>query len=423
MPKPVSATSDPSGLHLPLLRAGRPYRSLDTAELTDIRTGEVLGTVSQAIPGILARDLARAAENRAALDAFRVQELVEICHRAARLFGDEELPLYPGAEVMQTPDDYLDALAATAGMPVVMGEANMAKITDVMGRIEDVLDGLTRGLDLSVLDGGWGSQGGRRLSYQRLSETLGAVLPNNSPGVHNLWLPAFALKIKLVLRPGGAEPWTPYRMISALIQAGAPAEAFSLYPSGHGAVPELLTKTGRSMFFGDASTVAGWRGSGKVQVHGPGWSKVILDRQAAGNWQPHLDMLVDSVLRNGGRSCINCSGVWTAGHGREIADAMARELAQVEAVPLGHPESRLAAFPNPGVAHAISDMIDDELRAGGAEDLTARYRDTPRVAEAGGCTFLLPTVVHTDDPGHPLAKAEYIFPYVTVVDCPEERLL
>ncbi|MCG8460951.1 MAG: hypothetical protein MI919_32095, partial [Holophagales bacterium] len=120
---------------------------------------------------------------------------------------------------------------------------------------------------------------------------------------------------------------------------------------------------------------------------------------------------------------INCSGVWTAGHGREIADAMARELAQVEAVPLGHPESRLASFPNPGVAHAISDMIDDELRAGGAEDLTARYRHTPRVAEAGGCTFLLPTVVYTDDPGHSLASAEYIFPYVTVVDCPEERLL
>ena len=160
---------------------------------------------------------------------------------AGELFGSADLPLYPGAERTQSPDEYLDLLAATAGMPVVMGRANMEKITHVLSGIEGVLDGLTRGLDLSVLDGGWGTQDGRRLSYQRLTDTLGAILPNNSPGVHNLWVPALPLKIKLVLRPGGSEPWTPYRLVTALIEAGAPPEAFSLYPSSHSAVPELLT--------------------------------------------------------------------------------------------------------------------------------------------------------------------------------------
>lgn len=410
-------------LRLPLLRAGQPYHSLDQKALTDIRTGEVLGHTSQAIAGIIARDLGKAAQHRRSLDAFEVGELIEICHRAATLFGEAELPLYPGADVGQTPEQYLDALAATAGMPIVMGRANMQKITHVLDGIEDVLDGLTRGLDLSVLDGGWGTQDGRRLSYHRQTETLGAILPNNSPGVHNLWAPAIPLKIKLVLRPGGAEPWTPYRMVTAMIEAGAPPEAFSLYPSGHGAVPELLTRTGRSMFFGDKNTVASWAGSGKVQLHGPGWSKVIFDAAAGESWQEHLEMLVSSVVMNGGRSCINCSGVWSAKNGRDIADAMARELARVEARPLDHPESRLAAFPNPAVARAISDHIDAELAQGGAEDLTALYRDAPRVAEAGGCTFLLPTVIHTSDPDHPLAKAEYVFPFVTVVDCPQEELL
>ncbi|MEM8997815.1 MAG: aldehyde dehydrogenase, partial [Acidobacteriota bacterium] len=298
-------------LHIPLLRAGKPYRSLQTQPLVDIRTGEPLGTVSQALSGIIARDLDRAAENRATLERFTVAELIDITHRAAELFGEAELPLYPGAEITQTPEDYLDQLAATAGMPKNMGRANMDKITDVMGRVEDVIDGLTRGLDLSVLDGGWGQQHGRKLSYQRLTDTLGAILPNNSPGVHNLWVPAFPLKVKLVLRPGGAEPWTPYRMITALIEAGAPPEAFSLYPSGHSAVSELLVKTGRSMFFGDASTVESWKGSGKVQLHGPGWSKIIFDRPAAEHFEDHLDVLTSSVAMNGGRSCINCSGVWT----------------------------------------------------------------------------------------------------------------
>ena len=56
------------------------------------------------------------------------------------------------------------------------------------------------------------------------------MLPNNSPGVHSLWIPAFALRIPLVLKPGSAEPWTPYRIIQSLIKAGAPKEATGSRP-------------------------------------------------------------------------------------------------------------------------------------------------------------------------------------------------
>ena len=412
-----------SELHLPLLRAGKPYHTLTTAPLTDVRTGEPLGRVSQAIPGMISRDLGNAEENRKSLDAFTVAELIEICHKAAKLFGEADLPIYPGADQAFSPDDYLTHLSATTGMPMALGRMNLSKITEVMGGIEGVLDGLTRGLDLSVLDGGWGMDGNRRLSYQRLTSTLGAILPNNSPGVHNLWVPAIPLKVKLVLRTGSSEPWTPYRIATAMIEAGAPPEAFSLYPSGHGAVPSLLLGTGRSMFFGDKSTVEAWQGTGKVQIHGPGWSKVIFDEKAADSWQDHVEMLTSSVAMNGGRSCINCSGVWTPKNGRDIADAMAKELAQVTARALDDPEAHLAAFPDPVVARMISDMIDDQLTTPGAEDLTAKYRQGPRVAEAGGCTFLQPTVIHITDPSHPLAEAEFIFPFVTVVDCPQDDLL
>ena len=41
------------------------------------------------------------------------------------------------------------------------------------------------------------------------------------------------LKIPLVLKPGSAEPWSPYRIIQAFIRAGAPREAFSFYPTDH----------------------------------------------------------------------------------------------------------------------------------------------------------------------------------------------
>jgi len=59
---------------------------------------------------------------------------------------------------------------------------------------------------------------------------LGAVLPSNSPGVHTLWLPVIPLQLPLALKPGSQEPWTPYRVLTAMVASGVPAEAFSLYP-------------------------------------------------------------------------------------------------------------------------------------------------------------------------------------------------
>ncbi len=412
-------------IQIPTLRAGRPYHSLKRQTLTDIRDGSPVAEVSQTLPGMIARDLDSIAASRRALERHTVAELIEICHRAAELFMSAELPL---GDSTQTPDDYVRQLAATAGMPEVMGRANMAKIEGVLSKIEDVLDGLTRGLDLSVLDGGWGTQGGRRLSYLRQTDSLGAILPNNSPGVHNLWLPAIPLKVALVLKPGSAEPWTPYRLAQAMIAAGCPAEAFSIYPTDYSGAAEVLLRTGRSMFFGDASTVAAWQGTGKVQLHGPGWSKVLFGADAAGDFERHLDLLVGSVAANGGRSCINASGVWTPANGREIAEAMAERLAKIEARPLDHPEAQLAAFPDPEIARRISEMIDQHLDTPGAEDVTARYRaenhgPSDRVAEAGGCTFLLPTVIHCENPEHPLASSEFIFPFAAVVETPAGELL
>jgi len=59
-------------IHLPLLRAGRPYRSLTTQTLKHVRTGEPVAEVSQANPGLIARDLsAMAAVARRALHDLR----------------------------------------------------------------------------------------------------------------------------------------------------------------------------------------------------------------------------------------------------------------------------------------------------------------------------------------------------------------
>ncbi len=402
-------------LHLPLLRGGRPYRSLEVRPLRDFRTGEAIAEVSQANPGLIAKDLSAAREGQRALQDLSVRELLEIYRRAARLFAEADLP--------QSPDEYVRLLSATSGLPETLCRFNMEKIRTVLDGMEEVLAGLTRGLDLSVLDSGLGTQDGRRLSYLPQAEVLGAILPSNSPGVHNLWLPAPALKVPVALKPGREEPWTPFRICQALMAAGLPPAALGFYPSDHAGAGEILLRCGRSMLFGDEATVRPWKGDPRVQVHGPGWSKVLFGEDQAPHWQRHLDLLVASIAGNGGRSCLNASGVWIPTGGRELAEALAARLATIEALPLGHPEARLAAFPRPQAAHQISDLIDRHLRLPGAADLTAEIRGHHRVAEAGGCTFLLPTLIWCEDPDHPLANTELLFPFSSVVEVPQTEML
>ena len=407
-------------IHIPILRVGRSYRSLSTVLVPHIKTGEPIASVSQANQGLIAKDLHQVGENRRALEAFSVSELLTICKEAARLFAESELPV---DGTSQSPDDYIRCLSATTGMPESLCWKNMAKIRLVFEELEVILGGLTRGLNLSVLDAGWGVQNRRHLSYVPQTDALGAVLPNNSPGVHALWIPAVALKTPLVLKPGSLEPWTPFRIAQALIEAGCPAEGFGFYPTDYAGAGEILLRCDRSMLFGGGATVDPWKTDPRVQIHGPGQSKIILAEDTIVEWKDYLDLIVTSVAENGGRSCINASGVWVPSGGREVAEALAARLSRIEAKPLDDPEAGIAAFPNPKVAQQISSLIDNHLKILGATDVTAAVRGSERVVEVDGCTFLLPTVIWCEDSRHPLANAELLFPFVSVVEMPQKAML
>jgi acyl-CoA reductase-like NAD-dependent aldehyde dehydrogenase len=287
----------------------------------------------------------------------------------------------------------------------------------------NILKSLTRGLDLNVLTTGYGEEHGVPISYQAQSPVLGLVLPSNSPGVHTLWLPIIPMQIGLVLKPGPQEPWTPYRVAEAFFQAGIPREAISIYPGEAEVGAAVVAACGRSLIFGGTATVDRYKGNPHVQVHGPGFSKIIFGDDCVDDWERYVDMMADSVFLNSGRGCINCSGIWVSRNSREIADALARRLAAIQALPPDDPNASLAAFTVPGMADAISQSIDADLKAPGVTDYTAKYRDTPRVVKNGRAEYLLPTVVHCESPEAAIASKEYMFPFVTVVECPEAKLL
>jgi acyl-CoA reductase-like NAD-dependent aldehyde dehydrogenase len=400
-------------LHIPLLRRGRPYESLDVARAPHHATGRPFVEISQANVGLIRRDLLAQAEMRAALARLPVAQLVEMVHDAADVFLNDTLPI---GRDDQRPDDYVEQLSATTGMPFVMVRRNMQRVAAVMKNVGSILLGLSRGLDPAVLDRGFGEVDGQAVSFYPRAQALGVVLPSNSPGVHGLWVPAVALKMPLVLRPGSAEPWTPYRLVQACMKAGVPPDAFSYFPSDHAGAGEIVRQCRRSMFFGDVGAVGAFAGDPRIELHGPGYSKILLGPDAAERWRDYLGLMTASIAENGGRSCVNASGIWTPGHGREIAEALAERLAQIVPRATDDPAAEIAPFVDPRVAQRISDQIDAGLQEPGAEDVTARYRTGPRLVRHDGSTYLLPTLVHCTTTSHPLANREFLFPFASVVD-------
>jgi len=141
------------------------------------------------------------------------------------------------------------------------------------------------------------------------------------------------------------------------------------------------------------------------------------------DWEKYLDLMVTSIALNSGRSCINCSGIWVSRNGKQIAEAIAEKLAKIEALPPEHPEAGLAAFTVPGVPEAISAAIDADLKATNSEDLVQKRRGTPRAITREHCGYLLPTLAYCASPEEPIAKKEFMFPFATVVECPQDEML
>lgn len=406
-------------LHIPLLRRGQPYQSLDVVRVPHHRTREPFVEISQANSGLIRRDLLHQDRVKELLSSFSCSQLVRICSRAADHFVNDPLPL---DDEMQSPQDYVKQLSSTTGLPHVLVRKNMQKIHGVLAQMENVLKGLTRNLDLEILDRGFGSVGGKEMSFFPRSDSLGVVLPSNSPGVHSLWIPAVALKTPLVLKPGSAEPWTPYRVIQALIQAGCPREVFSYYPTDHAGSGEILRHCGRGMVFGDATSTGLWQGDPQIEIHGPGFSKIVMGEDCIEEWEKYLDVMVASILENGGRSCINASGVWVPARATEIAEALADRLAKVVLRDAEDEEAQLAPFADPNVARRISEGIDRGLKEPGAIDVTALHRNGERLVSWQGCSYLLPTIVLCDSPNHPLANREFLFPFASVVPVRQEEV-
>jgi acyl-CoA reductase-like NAD-dependent aldehyde dehydrogenase len=147
----------------------------------------------------------------------------------------------------------------------------------------------------------------------------------------------------------------------------------------------------------------------------------LLGDDVVDRWEDYLDVMVESVYINGGRSCINCSGIWASRHTKEIAAALAERLGPIDAKPPEDPDAGLAAFTVAGMGQGVWGMLESDLKEGGVTHMTEGFG--ARLVEQERCAYLRPTIAHCESPDCEIAKREFMFPFATVVQCPEAEML
>lgn len=373
-------------LEIPLWRAGREQASLDTAPLPGYR-GAPVAQVHQA-PALVAAPAAAALRRAAPPPGEHPGPLWAAIARAGDLFEQAELG---GC----TPDEYLRLLTLATGTPVHWNGLAMAELAAGLRGIRGALQWQAPGGDLAAFTGGLAARpDGRACVWAPRGRVLAFVAPSNHPAVHLAWVLALAMGYTVAVRPGAADPLTPWRLVLALQAAGFPAGRVALLPGGHDLVPALVEACDRTVAYGGPALGALLGRDARVLFNGPGRSKVLVDAPA--DPVRAAAFLLECIAHHGGRKCTCASAVVVRGRVPGLLEQVAAGLA---ALPLLEPLDPAARVP-----------------AWRAATLVAQ---TPaRAVPAGGLVFAQPELVRCPDPTRPPFGTEVPAPWATAAELP-----
>lgn len=380
------------------------YRSLEHHRITSVG-GDAVGLADRVNAGMIPQDARYLGGVRQQLKELGPRKIIDLLRHAADLFLEDELLV--GEEVM-SPKRYCQLQSMVTGSPVSHCLRNMHKIADVM-----------RSLNILLANhlAHWRHDIGLH-SLLRNGEcqvkALGAQLPSNSPGVHQLWIP-FLPFVPVVLKPGSGDPFSPARIRSACIAAGLPEHAISLYYSSGADVGQTIREAcGHFMMFGSADAIRPYRLDPRADIHGPGYSKVVFGPDLAPNWEQFLPILIEGIMHNGGRSCINTSVIIAPPpHAEAIAHRLARDLLHYTPKPLGDRSASLAFYPNPLTAEMVYRQMLERCTEGGGKMIQAD-RSSP-ISTNATASALAPTVAYFPTMHRAAMKWEFLAPSVAVV--------
>jgi acyl-CoA reductase-like NAD-dependent aldehyde dehydrogenase len=243
--------------------------------------------------------------------------------------------------------------------------------------------------------------------WTRRGDVFAVHAPGNHPGVHGLWLEALALGYRVAVRPSRRDPFTPHRLISALRTAGFGDDQVVLLPTGYDVADAMLRGADLAMAYGGEDVMRKYAAQSTMLPQGPGRSKILLTADVP--WRDHLDVIVDSISREGGRACVNATAVLVEGDATPVAQAIAERLAALPSLP---PQDEHAVLPVLPVAEA--QKLERYLLATAAGTVPWLGGDGVVDELGDGSAVLRPAVHQLDRPDAEQAGVELSFPCVWV---------
>ncbi|AKJ30081.1 aldehyde dehydrogenase family protein [Caldimonas brevitalea] len=299
---------------------------------------------------------------------------------------------------------YQHCVSRVSGLPLPVVRAAASIIADTARQAQtSAYAALPRGAVTS-----WSDRATREGAavWTRRGEVFAVNAAGNHPGVHALWLEALALGYRLAVRPSRKEPFTPYRLVAALHEAGFGTDQIVLLPTDHSVADDIVNQADLALAYGGDDVVAKYANNTRVLTQGPGRSKILL---AGADWQDHLDMIVDSVSNEGGTACVNATAVLVHGDPAPVAQAIAERLRALPSLP---PEDERARLPVQPVAAA---RALEQFLLRHAEGTTAWLGKDGVVEELGdGSAALRPAVFQVGRADAPQTGIELGFPCVWV---------
>ncbi|MGW4128568.1 aldehyde dehydrogenase family protein [Amycolatopsis japonica] len=380
-------------LQLPALGARQAYHALRRDTLADV-TGAPVAELSLVPPLFVDRTVQELRRARPLPAAERIAAL----RRAGEIFAE-------GTPDGQTVDDYQLAVCRVGGvpMPVVKGATEI--IRRACATVQQVLDAARPGGAVSD----WRDEGTRWGSavWTRRGEVLGVVAAGNHPGVHSFWLEALALGYRVAVRPSRREPFTPFRLIAALREAGFGADQVAFLPCDHHGGDVLVEAADLSVVYGGDDVVKAYGHDPRVLVQGPGRAKILVGADA--DWRAQLDTIATSIAHNAGLTCVNTTAVLVEGDHTAVAEAVAELLVELPSL---RPELEKAALPVEPLGSA--ERLDAYLRAtsAGANRLTGT--GTFHETLSDGSAVLRPAVLTLPSATAGQLRVELPFPCVWI---------
>ncbi len=359
-------------------------------------------------PSVLVAEAGR--RTSAALCALPIRSLLDVFHRAADIFAT-------GRPDGLAPDEYVRLASLSSGLPLSITRRQTIGLFPPAFRMMDRFIRVQSPGGLDVFDTHVYEAEGIHIGLAPRGRNVGFVMPGNHPSTHLMWLCALAMKVPVVLRPSNDDLFTPYRLVTAFLEAGLPEDAVAFVPGGHDLVDAIVQSCSLAVLFGGQQLADRYASNRRVRIHGPGRSKIVVLADA--EFESTVQLISRLVMDDAGRGCINGSAVIVEGDATKLAAEVAAVLERIPVLSPLDEQAELGAVP-PAHAAAFNAMIDGALGSGARELTPGRDR---RVAMADGASIVRPTVIAVDSFEHPLFGMELPFPFVVFASARRQELV